>query len=127
MRMLTALLMLALAGCASTGSKFIERTYSAPDAEGKQYVTDETVVKNRTISPPFGGKSLANHNMLAEIGAEGEWHLEVGATADLEGGDISAAIQALASLAGEITKLIAVLEGAPAPLLEPLAIPGGNP
>lgn len=125
MKLFAAAIALALAGCTTTGQSFVERTYTEPDAAGHQHVVDETIVKNRTWVPPFGSKADSTHDMLAEIGADGEWHLEMGSAGQLDGGEIAAFVQAIAQMTAEITKLIAVLEGAPAPLLEPLTLPGG--
>jgi outer membrane lipoprotein SlyB len=114
-------LLVCVSGCAATGQKFAEREYSAPDANGDQWIQTETIVSNRTIAPPFGAKANATHNFKAGVDADGNWDLVMGSAGALEGGEIANFVQALASMAAEITKLVAILEGAPAPLLEPLS------
>lgn len=117
-RLTILLILFAANGCTSTGQSFVERTYLPPDAEGYQAIETETIVKNRTLAPPFGSKADSTHDMLAEIGSDGEWHLEMGSTGQLDGGDLSAFVAALEGLVAEVTKLVAEIKS-PIPL-EPL-------
>jgi hypothetical protein len=120
-RVILAVFLAALIlGCTSTGQRFVERTYSPPDASGDQWILDETVVKNRSIAPPFGSRADSTHNFQTVVNGDGSYTLTMGSIGQLEGGEIASAIQALAALVEQATKLVATLEGVPAPLLEPL-------
>jgi hypothetical protein len=123
-RILAVLTLFALGACTSTGQRFVERTYTEPDVNGDQWVTDETIVKNRTIAPPFGSKASATHNFSAGVDAAGNWDLVMGSNGALEGGDLSAFVQALAGFTAELTRLVAEVKAMlPTPPLEPLAPP----
>jgi hypothetical protein len=111
--LLAALAALVLSGCTSTGQSFHELHYSVPDEKGDQFVTDETIVKNRTFAPPFGSKADATHNFSAGVDQDGNWTLVMGSAGKLEGGELAQFIQALTGLTAEIGKLIASLQGVP--------------
>ena len=115
--------LISLAGCATTGQGYIdssvETRHYASDGSVMSVITETTnTVKNRTIAPPFGSKASASHEMLAEISPDGAFHLEMGSVGELEGGDISMLVNALAVLAQRIEELVRATH----PLLAPLAI-----
>ena len=118
------LLVFALIGCTTTGqgykTKVVTETLSAPDADGKQHVTERSVdkskVSNLTLAPPFGSKADATHDMHAEIDADGHWVITMGSAGKLEGGEIATMIQALTGLTAELSKLIATINPTTAPL-----------
>ena len=102
MRRLIPLSLIVLAGCAWSGQKFIDDFW---EYERTEYDSDGNVTavetasgqtvegKNRTVAPPFQSKAVAGHNL--DMHQEGEtWSVKMGSKSDLEGGDISAAIEA---------------------------------
>lgn len=121
--LLLCLIVAAVAGCTSTGQSFHELQYSVPDDKGAQYVTDETIVKNRTFAPPFGSKADATHNFSAGVDQDGNWTLVMGSAGKLEGGELAQFIQALTGLTAEIGKLVMQLQGMPVAGLLPVDPP----
>ena len=122
---LCAVAISCLAACTTTGQGYkttvVTETLSAPDVAGNQHVvsrqTDRSKVSNLTLAPPFGSKADATHDMHAEIDADGHWVITMGSAGKLEGGEIATMIQALTGLTAELSKLIATMHPATAPLL----------
>lgn len=108
MKKLTVLLVLTLAttGCAMSGQKFTDDSWSIDVTQynpetgdiisevSKQWQTVRG--KNRTMAPPFQAKAVAGH--MLDMTQDGQsWAVQMGSRSDIDGGDITAAIEALES------------------------------
>lgn len=99
-------LTLATTGCAVSGQKFTDDSWSMEVTQynpetgdiisevSKQWQTVRG--KNRTMAPPFQSKAVAGH--MLDMTQDGEsWAVQMGSDSNLDGGDITAAIEALES------------------------------
>ena len=88
MKTFTLLMVLPLlvGACAVSTQNFADRSYMSDGM-----IEREIIGKNRTVAPPFGAKALATHQLNMQESAD-FWDVQMGNTAELEGGDISGMI-----------------------------------
>lgn len=109
-RVLTVLLMVMVAGCATNKQKFVDVAYSLDEVweihEGVAHMVSRTQVdrtikgRNLTNAPPFGGSAVADAHL--NMTDDENWTVMMGQISDLYGGDMTEIVNSLVE-AGVLT------------------------
>ena len=118
----TMLVICALNACIASSSQRFEdsttttETFYAEDGSVASTIVTERTVRghNRALAPPLGAKAIANHRLFMDESPSAEgtaWQVDMGQASELEGGDLSAAIEAAGKvmMEGVLEALLPVL------------------